>query len=369
MIKILVKPQINTTELSVFDATEDYVIKFIANTGDQVLANEIEIQKTIDNTQVYANKINSMYLNHIIPANTLQNGGVYRIHLRTYNNQDQYSSWSDWVVLTCFSKPIIDISNIMNNSILNNQNYSFMGSYNQTEEDKLQYYKFILYDYNENIVSESPIIFSQNDIQYKFSGMANNQKYFIELQTTTQHNITVSIKKSFTTAYIAPMFTNYITLTNNKENASVDIQVIAIRTLGHISSGNVVIEDGEWANCIVENGIIQFDDQNNNGLYFEYSQGNWQLQLWLKGLVDDYVPINNVLEGTSIVLLYGNNAFCKIQYYDGCFHFYKYIMINNSYQIISHYASNIINATPNDVVYLFVQSTNDRIELTSEIIE
>ncbi len=176
------------------------------------------------------------------------------------------------------------------------------------------------------------------------------------------------LQKSFTTQYVAPQFSNLLTLTNDKENAKVDISIISIRTIGHIKSGTVT-SDGEYIDCITKNGIIQFDNQNNNGLYFKYNNGNWQLQLWLKGLVDDYTPINYVLEGTLIISFYGDNGvMCRLEYYDGMFHLYKYITVSNQYKIMSHYSSNIINATSDDVVYLFMNCENDRIGMSAQII-
>lgn len=359
MIKIsLIKPILNLSNVT-FDGNFDIIINFVANGGDQIYANEIEIQKNSDNTLVYTNKtvVPTFSLQQTIPANILTNGIIYKIHLRTYNNSGQFSDWSDWVIINCFSNPIIDIINVTNNGIINGQTYIFTGSYTQSENNLLQYYKYILYDSNMIELENSGLLFD-GLLNYQITGFNNNSTYKIELQVTTQHNVTISIIKTFTASYIQPMFNNLVTLTNNSEQASIDIDIEAIRILGQ-TTGTITIENNDWVNAL--NGIVYFD--NSNG--FTLLKGDWVYEWWGSNLVDSKLLVNGVLEGTLITKLYGqNNVILKIEYYDGAFHLYKYI----GDFLFSHYISNVINATADNVVYLFCKSENDRISLQCEII-
>ena len=355
----LTTPKINMQQTT-FNAEEDFVINFNVIGGDQVIANTLEVYD-LSNNLVYTNTTpdQTFTLTNIIFANKLQNGSSYKLHVCTKNSSGSLSQFSDWVVVNCYSNPIIDITNIEDGGIYNNQDCIPQGNYIQAEDDPLQYYRYILYDSNMLVLIRTDML-RDRLLTYQFAKLKNNTIYTIELQATTKHNVTASIQKTFTTEYIAPIFNNFMTLKNNPDLASVDIEIIAIRTIGHIKSGTVTLEDNEWVNCL--NGIVQFDDQNNDGLYFEYNNGNWQMQLRLKGLIDDYTPINYVLEGTLIMSMYGDNGIMfKLEYYNGMFHLYKYITVGNKYKIMSHYASNIVNATSDDVVYLFMNCQNDRI--------
>jgi len=353
----LVKPILN--DIDTFSATSDFQIDFVVSSGDQVFANECEILKVTDNSVAYSNKTSTPYfsLNHVIPANTLLNGNIaYKVRIRTYNSLNEYSVWSEFVIFNCYSNQFTDISNITDLSTITAQSIIPQGEYSQTEGDTLQSYKYILYDFNNIKLTESGLLYD-GLLQYSFDGLSNNTTYKIELQTTTQHNVTVSITKTFTIQYKEPKFSSFIDVVSNSEKACMDVNLNIIRILGQ-TTGTVTIEDNDWANCL--NGTVYFNSDNG----FTLPSGDWTVQLWLKGLVDSKTVVNSTYQGTLITKLYGqNNVTFEIQYYDGCFHLYKYI----SNILFSHYVSNVISASVDNPVYLFCQSINGRINLQGEI--
>jgi hypothetical protein len=347
----LIKPVLNLSS-STFDATKNFVVNFVVNSGDQVVANEILIQKSSDNSQVWLNKtpVPTFSLSQIIPANTLQNSSSdsYKICIRTYNEAGDYSQYSDWILINCYSDPVIDISNIVNNGIVNNQNFTPQATYLQAQSDPLQFYKYILYDSSNMEISNSGTLYD-GLLSYQFIGLENNKSYSIELQCTTQHNVTISVTKIFQVNFIQPDFTNFVQLINNPTQATIDVEIVAIRTLGYISAGSVGIENNDLANTLA--GTLSFD--SSHGLQLKKS--DWTVQMWVKNLIDSKI----------ILTLYGqNNVTFKIVYEFGQFHLYKYI--GDVY--FAHYRSNTINPTVDNVVYLFIQSIDDRINLKCEII-
>lgn len=352
---------------NIFDASNSITINFLAVGGSQVSANEVQVYKNSDNTLIYDNTTSQQYflLNHIIPASTLTNGITYKIKIRSFDFSNNTSNWSDWVIIQCYSSIVLDITNVPNNSVYNNQQLVPTGTFTQSEGDTLKNYEYYLYDQNMNLLFQTGLIYD-NLLTYQSFVLENNTTYYIKLLVNSQAGATAQITRKFSTEYIAPTFSNLLTLTNDKENAKVDVNIIAIRTVGHIKSGTVT-SDGEYVDCT--NGVVSFDDSGTHGLNFKYNNGNWQMQLWLKGLVDQYAPVNGVLEGTLITPIFGDNGvMCKLEYYNGMFHYYKFITVNNQYSLISHYVSNVINATSDDVVYLFVNCQNDRIGMSTQII-
>jgi hypothetical protein len=356
----LIKPQISIAQKT-YDARNLIEIPFQVIGGDQVTANEIQVYENSNNLLAYDYTTEQQYflLKSVIPGDTLNNGTIYKIRIRTLNSAGAYSQFSDWVIISCYTQPTIDIINIDDNGVYNNQQLVPQASYSQAEGDSLRNYQYFLYDNSMNLLGKTSLLYD-GELTVQLGILENNQSYYVKLQVTSQSGATSELTKHFTAEYIAPTFSNLLTLTNDRKNAKVDIEIIAIRTVGHIKSGTAKVQDDPYVNLL--NGILQFDDQDDHGLYFKYNQGNWQMQMWLKGLIDNYTPINYVLEGTTITVFIGDNGVMfKLEYYNGMFHLYKYIVVNNKYKIMSHYVSNIINATSNDVVYLFMNCQNDRI--------
>ena len=352
--KLLIEPQL------CIDATLDFTVTFSVVGGDQVSANTIIITKISDNTVAYNNTTEQEYysLNHIIPANTLVNGNSYKIQIQTLNSNGIISQISDPIPINCYSTQIIDIENIQDDSIWNNQDLVPQGVYIQNESVPLSYYEYYLYNSNSELLSDSGKLYD-GLLTYQFSKLDNNKEYIIEFKTSSKYNVVTSIKRTFTTEYIMPTFSNLLTLSDDYTNAKIDVTIMAIKTTGKIKSGNVIFKNG-YADC--SSGVIQFDDQINDGLYFKYNYGNWQMQLWLKGLVDNRTVIDGHYEGTLICPIYGDNGvILKLMYFDGTFHILKFI--NNT--LFASYVSDRINATTDNDVYLFINSENDRIGMTT----
>lgn len=98
---MLVRPIIKT--LKPKDATSDIIVEFDVKGGDQVYRNNLIVERQSDNAVVYNQIVESFIWQHTIPANTLQNGVVYKIKIRTGNANNQWSDYSDYAILHCFS--------------------------------------------------------------------------------------------------------------------------------------------------------------------------------------------------------------------------------------------------------------------------
>lgn len=329
-----------------FDATKVNTVNFTVVSGDQVVKHEVIIQKVSDNSQVYSLVVTSFAFSHSIAANSLVNGIQYKIRIRTYNISNQVSQWSDYVVFKCLSTPITSI-NGLDDGVVNNQTYTFTGSYSQAENDALQSYKFILYDENQIQIGISPERFD-GSISYEFTGLTNDGHYYIELKTISVSNFETSTGLvPFTVSYISPKVQNVVELENYKQNASVKINIKAIQIFFKLDSGEFAYENGEWIN--LKNGSIYTDTENGFNL-----DGDFSAKLWCKSL-----PLEE-----DFLIIYGTYGTIKMNYYNNRIHVWK--EVNG---LVNHYASNEINVTSDeDVIFIFCQSENDRIGIKSEIL-
>lgn len=233
-IQQLTQPIINP--ISAFDSKKAHIISFIVIGGAQVIGNRLVIRDNQTGKEIY-NKIQStMKLEHLIPANTLINGGYYNAVVYTIDSANNESMASTAVPFYCYSQPNLTIDNIPATETIENGTYRFIGSYLQKENELLNSYQYTLYDSNKNILSQSALIYYDTDssLSYTFVGMSNDTAYYIELsgETVNGTKITSSLKY-FTVRYLQPASFAICDLANNCENGYIQI------------SSNIVAIDGK----------------------------------------------------------------------------------------------------------------------------
>ena len=233
-IQQLTQPIINP--ISAFDSTRAHTISFVVIGGAQVIGNRLVISDNQTGKEVY-NKIQStMKLEHLIPANTLTNGGYYNAVVYTIDSGNNESVASTPVPFYCYSQPNLTIDNIPVSETIENGTYKFIGSYLQQENELLNSYQYTLYDSNSDVLSQSPLIYYNTDssLSYTFVGMSNDTSYYIELSGETVNGTKItSGLKYFTVRYIQPASFAICDLVNNCENGYIQI------------SSNVVAIDGK----------------------------------------------------------------------------------------------------------------------------
>lgn len=233
-IQQLTQPIINP--ISAFDSKKAHIISFIVIGGAQVIGNRLVIRDNQTGKEIY-NKIQStMKLEHLIPANTLINGGYYNAVVYTIDSANNESVASTAVPFYCYSQPNLTIDNIPATETIENGTYRFIGSYLQKENELLNSYQYTLYDSNKNILSQSSLIYYDTDssLSYTFVGMSNDTAYYIELSGETVNGTKItSGLKYFTVRYLQPASFAICDLVNNCENGYIQI------------SSNIVAIDGK----------------------------------------------------------------------------------------------------------------------------
>lgn len=233
-IQQLTQPIINP--ISAFDSTRAHTISFVVIGGAQVIGNRLVISDNKTGKEIY-NKIQStMKLEHLIPANTLTNGGYYNAVVYTIDSSNNESVASTPVPFYCYSQPSLTIDNIPATETIENGTYKFVGSYLQQENELLNSYQYTLYDSNKDILSQSALIYYDTDssLSYTFVGMSNDTSYYVELSGETINGTKItSGLRYFTVRYIQPASFAICDLVNNCEDGYIQI------------SSNIVAIDGK----------------------------------------------------------------------------------------------------------------------------
>lgn len=335
-------------EVLPFQATQDYTFTFdIRGVSKQVFYNELEIALSFDTSQiVYQQRIQEFRYQHTVPANTLTNGNQYVAKVRVYDNEEILIGESDPIFFYCFSLPILSIPTIVDGTV-GNQTVLFQGTYEQAENELLQSYKFILYDENQNIVSQSPELYD-DALQYEFSELENRQKYYIELKVVTVNQMVASTGLiEFTARYLAPKFVSAIELENLSNEASIFVKCNVLRIIGMPDSEPVDYIDNEMI------------DLRSNGVWFEEGfklNGNFTIQMWVRDIIDNSIFFKLIAnDGSHIKLEYKNN---KINLYK---------MLNDEYVVQRLLGSEDIDTT-NQVVFICIKHINGLFDFSYETV-
>lgn len=285
---MLITPSIKLFKSSL-DANNDIFVEFYSKGGDQVYKNEIEVYDAETNLLAYKNITISFNLRQIIPPNSLKNGKRYKIKVRTYNVNNEVSNWSDYVNFKCSSIPKIALNPIDDNTV-KNQTYLFRGTYSQAEGEPIMSFRFIVYDRYRNQLDTSPEIYSSN-IEYEFTGFNDDENYYIEIKAKSNGNIEITTGLvEFYVKYVQPKMRTVLKLDNNKEKATVSIEINTIQVL--FNSTNYTYS--------FNNGFIDLHTDKihtNKNFGFVLDSENWTMNLRFKAFADT----KNILTMTSML--------------------------------------------------------------------
>jgi SHS2 domain-containing protein len=212
----------NSLILSPINALIDNEIDFKVVGGELFYYNEINIVNNSDSSvTVFNRKTESFDYYSIIPKNALINGQTYQIKLRTYNSNNQYSKWSDTVLVKCLTPPDLMITSVIDGKI-ENSNPIMTGTYHQAENDNLYSYEFNLYKDGELIQSSDVLL--DGLLQFQFSNLDNKTNYTVELKVVTTSGMQNSITQDFYCMYLQTKLPAVMKLINNEETGSIQIK-------------------------------------------------------------------------------------------------------------------------------------------------
>ena len=363
----LVRPSFSFESL-VFDAQKDNEITFNVFGGDQYTGYEVEIFNNETNELFFSASKTTYSKKFLLEANTLSNGIEYRIRVRTCiitETSEEYSGYSDQVIIKCYSTPTCSIDNLTNeagNRVITNQNYSFEGSFFQSEGIALSSYQFILYGADKEPIQEFNKVFtSASKFTQAVEGFSPQADYFIELICVDENNFEVSTGLiSFRVDYVAPRIKQIVELVNEKETASVKITSNMIQIIFKVDNAPPVYINEQ-----------EIDLRNNRAYLDEMINlvGNFTLKIYCRniprkaiGEEDYFLTLTSIDKTTKI----------RMKESEGRIHVYKIVTPKPSgADLVSHYVSPIIEGYIPNKSYVVIQinHVNRRIDVYARVTE
>lgn len=298
--------------ISAFDKNNSKTFQFIWQ-GNQSFGNKLIIcDNNESNKIIYQEKQPTMQLKHILPMNTLKNGGYYNAKVIVIDIDGNESEASDPILFYCFTTPTFVFNNISDNDTVKNASYQITMSYNQPEGEPLQSWEISLYDTSQSKIQGSGVKYT-DEIKYTLTGLEDEQEYYIKATCLTLNGMEVETEFiPFLVDYKRPSVYSLLSLENVPNNGYIKLQS-NIRAVEAKSYKDVEYIDNEYAN--LKNNTIFIDDDFSldddyvinllgynltpNTLIMQLSDGNNTINLYLrKGTYD----INNNVEKTFIEL-------------------------------------------------------------------
>lgn len=277
-----------------FDSANGNIFYFRFD-GEQSFANKLTIRKNDDNGIVYSQKQSTMNLIHKLEPNILENNTQYNANVVLYGVDGTESEVSNQIVFYCFDSPKdVKIKNITNNQVIYNFEYVFELGYTENKSDKINFYKFVLYDSQHIEIYNTGALYDKS-YKVKITNLSDNQKYYIKAFIETIHGIQVSTKEySFSVDFLQPQNYSIFQLENLYQNGMVKFSSQIISIEGK-TEGVVEYIDGKMAD-LTKGGRVLFENLLLNRDFLIDLQGY------------KYKPYSTILE------IHGNNQVFKLKY-------------------------------------------------------
>lgn len=370
-------------ENTIMDASVDNVIMFEALGGDRVVGFDVQIADSNNLSKlIYSMSEKKDTYNRIhIPANSIPNGAIYHIRVRTYNEAGNFSNWSDYGLLNCYVTPVCVIDNIPivdEKRVVPEQNYIFVGSYHQNEGIAISRYQYILYNSEKELIQQfdlvnSDRIASNSELTQRVEGFEVNTEYYIELKCTDVNGLEVSSGLvSFIAEYEVPRIRQIVELENEASTASVKISSDMIQIIFKIEDGSVPVYINEQElmlyrvysdndGNVIREPIVAYVDEYLN------IPSNFTLKIYCRT-----IPRSSSGEEKYFLTLTSADGLTKIQMkeYDNRIHVYKTQTPKPSgADIRGHYVSDEIAGYQPNLSYVAIQisQVNGRLDVFAEV--
>lgn len=198
----MAKPQIKN--IAPFDAKLDHVIEFIW-TGSMAYKNRLQIFDNDSLASVYDQTVTTFDLKHTIPAGTLQNGKKYLAQVRTFDKDEVESPTSDKSRFLTLETPHFRFTNVEDGQNVDASSLTATVSYTQANGEKVDSYRFYLYDEAKRQVFVSEPMTYQPYMSYIYKGLENTKTYYIRCLGSTANGMPLDTGYvKFTAYYLNP---------------------------------------------------------------------------------------------------------------------------------------------------------------------
>lgn len=210
----MAKPVINS--INSFDAMRGSEVRFSIGSSKSY-GNKIWVYDTTTLSLVYEypkqlrKGSEAVALNCIIPSSVLQNGMRYYCQVQCIDENGVPGSISEKSVFYCLATPDFRFSGVTDGMKVDASHLDVRAEYYQTNGEKLQSYRFSIYDKNKVLLNESELFYvaAKDELAYRFKSLATNTIYYIRCTGTTTRGLTAdtgfieirpeyTLKKDFT---------------------------------------------------------------------------------------------------------------------------------------------------------------------------
>lgn len=271
--------------------------------GSQVTGNRLTIKKNDTLELVYQQTQTTFAFEHILNANTLNNGSVYQATIETVDAGGHYSDPSEPIIFYCFTEPTFQFANMPLGNIIPNSSYMFGFNYSQTELEPLASYIFILYNSEGEQISTSGTKYVDGSYSsslfgsHLFTGLEDQSAYQIECRAITKYNTELTTGKvAITVSYSQPSIYSPFEVIPNCSQGYVLIKS-NLNNIGGSSPFPLVYEDvGDNTLLDIKNGqYVEWTDQvsfpDNYSIQEWIDQVNYPAELYDDGEYTGEVPI------------------------------------------------------------------------------
>ena len=189
----MAKPVINT--ILNFDSMRGTSCSFTLP-GDVSYGNKIQVFDSATTNLVYeypktikAEK-SPVKLLCTIPGNVLQNGKRYYAQIQVANASGVVTGVSNKMGFYCLTTPTLTFNNVQSGQEIGSSHYEVTASYYQPEGEKLQSYRFGLYDRNRVLVYESTILYDSSEMKFRYKNLSTGSKYYFRVTGVTVRGLT-----------------------------------------------------------------------------------------------------------------------------------------------------------------------------------
>ena len=231
--------------LKAMNCEEDNTISF-SYSGGLMKSSTIAIRSASDNTLVYTGTYSSARGRHIIPANSIdvsQYGTQYYIQIKVTENDDTESPWSDTKFAVFITSPTFEFSNVEDMTQVHQSFLNAELSYEQNDGELLKEYAFYLYDFSKVLLSNSPIKYDVEEMNYVYNGLEDGI-YYIRAIGTTVHGYQVDTDYiEIIVDYIVPEIYTTLLLTNNYNGGYISYETNIV-SIDYTGEETFEFEDG-----------------------------------------------------------------------------------------------------------------------------
>lgn len=223
-----------------FDAETASIFYFTSVGGNQVVKNRLTIRNNITNVVVYQNTVETFLYQQEVPLSTLTNGTYYNFYFNTYDSDDNISPDSNAVSFYCYTQPTLVFTNAPSSNTIEASSYTFDATYDQVEDELLNYLVFTLYDSNGVELSNSGNLYSSLNppisFSHLFSGFNDNTTYKVQVKAISINGTeTYSELYTFLARYSTPNIFSLIDVESNCNGGYNQIRSNVILSEGSVS--------------------------------------------------------------------------------------------------------------------------------------